>query len=368
MNTDRQPIPVERLPHPVRISAANPRFLPNLEANLKPEWARIQQQLKAPGLALPEIIRRLGEPGVAPRLVSFMDAAYGMPGGTEAGATLGIMAFLRQHWSPAPHFVLDDDLVQMLENTDIAPDVPMSMFNLPFPRLYVELGRRRDIQTTIANELSGDHVLEGAYIEQGQHIEGELIYIVLTGSPLGKSGPEDDATMSVALPLVAPGAENDHSIAEVIRAGQERALRDARSAGVRVQPTEWLDQTVRAILLLVKALLYIGLPGTRREMHPERTQALKELAGLKSAGKKAKALRRAERVYDFIRIGPQPEHVSPSEPGVGDRSVKAHWRRGHYRMQAHGAQMALRKLIFIQPVLVSGQGVAVDAPALYKVS
>ena len=363
------------LAHPVRVAAANPKLLPDLKTMLKAEWPRIDREFADPQLALPEVIRRLSEPGVAPMLTNFMEMTTGMPGGTEGGASLGVMAFLRQHEHPAPHFVLDDELVHMLEQTDIAQDVPMSLFNLPYPRLYVELGRRRDIETTIANEMSGDHVLEGAYIEQGHHlVEGELIYLVMTGSPLGKQGPEDDATMSVALPLVAPGAAGDRPIAEVIRTAQERAMADARMAGLRIQPPAWMEQTIRAILLLVKALLYIGLPGTRREMHPERTELLKAAAGLKSPAKKQKASRRAERAYDYIRISAQPEHqANATLPDTGNesgRSVKTHWRRGHYRLQAHGVQMSLRKLVFIQPVLVAAHGAAasVPQPTRYEVS
>jgi len=36
----------------------------------------------------------------------------------------------------------------------------------------------------------------------------------------------------------------------------------------------------------------------------------------------------------------------------GRNSPKPHWRRGHFRMQAHGENHSLRKLIFIKPIMV----------------
>ena len=50
--------------------------------------------------------------------------------------------------------------------------------------------------------------------------------------------------------------------------------------------------------------------------------------------------------YNRIVIGPA------QFPGHAGGEVSPHWRRGHMRMQAHGPQMSLRKLIFIAPTLI----------------
>lgn len=39
-------------------------------------------------------------------------------------------------------------------------------------------------------------------------------------------------------------------------------------------------------------------------------------------------------------------------PGLDGREVTAHWRRGHWRLQAHGPGLTERRLIWIRPVLV----------------
>lgn len=274
------------------------------------------------------------------------------------------MAYLRQRVKPAPHFVIDDALVKLLEHTDIAEDIPLSTFNQPFKRFYVEMGKTRTCSCTIPNALSGDHILEGAYVERGQHIDGEFIYIVMTGSPVGKNDATDDATLSIALPI----SDISRPIPEVIVEAYRRARSEAEPAGMALSPESWTADTLKAILLLVKALLYIGMPGTRRAFHPEHTTALKALQSLKSTAKRAKASRRANRTYDYILIGPQSEHQTSAD-GVASAGaqVRTHWRRGHYRMQAHGQQQALRKLIFIEPVLVGASKGEAPAAANYHV-
>ena len=39
---------------------------------------------------------------------------------------------------------------------------------------------------------------------------------------------------------------------------------------------------------------------------------------------------------------------------VSDRSLQAHWRKGHWRNQAHGPHRQLRKLLWIRPTRVLG--------------
>lgn len=74
----------------------------------------------------------------------------------------------------------------------------------------------------------------------------------------------------------------------------------------------------------------------------------------------------APKVVDFIdqNIKWYDEENTPSQRGeAGDghhaRPV-AHWRRGHWRRQVHGAGRAERKLVFIRPILVNA---AYYAPA-----
>lgn len=56
---------------------------------------------------------------------------------------------------------------------------------------------------------------------------------------------------------------------------------------------------------------------------------------------------------DFHRLAERGAH----EQAVGTHGgPRPHWRRGHWRHQAHGPQMSLRKLLWIQPSRVVGTG------------
>ncbi|WP_231663317.1 hypothetical protein [Ralstonia solanacearum] len=63
-----------------------------------------------------------------------------------------------------------------------------------------------------------------------------------------------------------------------------------------------------------------------------------------------------DQLYDRYIVGPASlegvhgaEHGERLTPG---QALPAHWRRGHFRMQPHGPQSSLRKVIFVAPVIV----------------
>jgi hypothetical protein len=118
--------------------------------------------------------------------------------------------------------------------------------------------------------------------------------------------------------------------------------------------------------LLVKAVLYIGLPGIRREVHNDRKALLEQLGRIKSGGKRAKLERKLTKTYDYVLIQPPPDVATSGAAGDGHRSPKQHWRRGHLRMQRHGPEHSLTKLIFISPVLV-GVDLAEHSAPTYRV-
>lgn len=357
---------VSLLPHPYRIGAAQPGFLNDLRTMFGREWPVIRQFLGNESLTLPEIGWQLSRH--EPMLESFNLLALGSssaPGNTEQGGFYGLLAWLRQQEFPAPVFRFTDELAHLLELTDIADDIPLSCLALPYPRFYLELGQARELETAVPNVLSGDHVLEGAYVEAGWHHElGDCIYVTLTGSPVGKTGPVDDATLS----LILDKSDIDAPLVEVIQTAFDREHKVAREHGFTQSPDSFLPASVAAMRLVVKALLYLNLPEARRVARTPRTELEKKLGQLKSGAKRAKLERRTGPVYDFIEVSAPPvESKEPSPEGSGRPGVRAHWRRGHYRMQAHGPQYSLRKLTFIRPMLVGSLQGADPAAPNYRV-
>lgn len=339
-----------RLAHPFRtkafcgtVSEALAKMIP------KPEWTAFSKLLRDETILSGGIVDAIQKMRLR-TLEQFVLAAAHSDGSTEMGGAMPFLIALRHMEVPYPIFRVDDDLVDILTKTDISDDIAISLLPLPYPRLYLELGQSRTIKESLPNLLTGRHILEGAYIEQGHdHRFGEGYYIMLTGSPLGKSDAMDDASLAFFLPT----ASKDMRLQDVLHRTVDHANKEAREKGLQETPVEWTDECYHCLLLIIKALLYISLPDARRQLHPEYSDALKDIQRLKSPGKRTKAERRAQKLSDYVLIKAAPAHEKAfSADSAREGGVKPHWRRAHYRMQAHGPHMSLRKLIFITEILV----------------
>lgn len=350
---------VMRLPHPLRVPAANPELF----ALFGPDffgpylWAALSKAMRDDSQMTSEIVRELAADPKNERIRVFMTTSASAPGGSALGHSLTTMQAVRHTISPQPFFVIDDHLCELLTHTDLGADIPVSELRLPYGRCYIEFGRSRTLPLYILNEMSGLHVLEGAYCETGHDENGNpAISFMLTGSPLGKENALDDATFGLFLPLDRP----ERSLADVAAASAEESDRISAAQGWRTGSSEALNQTQDCILMLVKALLYIGLPNVRTSVHPERTQAQKSAMAKKSPAKREKALKHAAKLTDYVLISAPAQHEAMvSREG---RSPRAHWRRGHCRMQAYGEGRAQRKMVFVAPTLVNANNLDAAAP------
>ena len=339
-----------RLAHPFRtqaFSGQGPELLRRLTG--EKEWAKFVTILRDESILAGAMVEAIQKRGLR-TLEQLVYASTQATGSTELGGAMPFLVALRHQEMPYPIFRVEDALVDILTKTDISDDICVSMLPLPYPRLYVELGQSRTLKEVLSNVDSGQHILEGAYIEKGMDARrGEGYYIMLTGSPLGKENVMDDATLAFFLPT----ATGDERLQDVLLKSVQHANQEALAKGLRQTPVEWTDECFRCLLLLIKALLYISLPETRRQLHPERTEALKELQRIKSSAKRAKAERRLGKLSDFVLVKAALAHEKAfSETATREGGVKPHWRRAHYRMQAHGPHMSLRKLIFVTEMLV----------------
>lgn len=350
-----------RLPHPLRCAVClTERDIAAWRGFLGARtWGALTQEFQAQdGLTGDALLRLTASPEHA-RLSMLTETLSHSEGNTEMGSAFSVMLYLRQLQSPQPHFLIEDALTEMLEHTDIADDIPVSMLALPFPRCYVEFGRRRELLPRVPNPLTGLHTLEGAYIETGvSEARGKGIFVMLTGSPLGHHDAMDDATCSLFIPTTDPERPLRDALLDARRASGALAL----DLGLRAAPEEYFEHEMDALKLLAKALLYLNLPQARKTLRKELTEAKLQVAAKKNPAKRAKAEKELRRLSDYILVSAPPPQSDVRGSGTG-KSLRMHWRRGHYRLQRHGIGNSLQKLIFLQPALIGAADSDATAPA-----
>lgn len=354
------------LPHPIRVPAAQPAYVQVMSKMLKPAaWSTLSGLFRNNSLMTSDILGKvIDQPGFEP-LRRLVQLSARLPGGSEVGNLYGNMLCVRQAVAPQPYFRIDDTLCELLVNTDLDDDIPLDVLKAPYPRFYVEFGQSRKLPLHLPNHLSGEHILEGAYVEVGTREEvGRGLYVLLTASPLGKRNALDDATHAVFLPL-----EKHMSLQQAIHWSFDKGNENAREHGLITPPVDTLAPALECLNFLAKTLLYIGLPEARRSVHPDRTQWQKSHSALKSTAKRSKAERKGRQLVDYILISaPTSQQEEPRGMDDTRKGPKPHWRRGHYRMQAHGPQHSLRKLTFISPLLVNASdGSTVETAPEYRV-
>ncbi|MHA6863331.1 hypothetical protein [Ralstonia pseudosolanacearum] len=115
---------------------------------------------------------------------------------------------------------------------------------------------------------------------------------------------------------------------------------------------------------VTKTLLYLRSDGAELQHLQPYSAAPKEFPGL-GRRKREEKLAQVDQLYDRYVVGPvsleginTEGHSERLTPG---QDLPPHWRRGHFRMQPHGPQSSLRKVIFVAPVIVRADKlVAVD--------
>ena len=286
-----------------------------------------------------------------------------------------------------PTFQVDDPLAHALLKTDFAKDTPTSFFRSPLPFCYIEFGQDRNLGITISHDLSGDHQLEGCYVNEytdHEYIKQmpvsqalsergiidldsdglRRVELTFVGSPLGKNSVMDDATRDIALVF---DDNKSLDIGKVLETHLDiyRNL-DAKIAGVKVDPTNdiFASEIGKLIDYLVTVLLFINSSSAVKNDIDELTPLLRSRDNVKNKAKMKKKEKRIRKARQHILISStEPVHklFNASKDGAGK---SAHWRRGHLRKQPYGEGRSKVKIVFISPTLIGGGDVN---PKGYKV-
>ena len=261
--------------------------------------------------------------------------------GMSTLATAASMYWLRPHALIEPTSALD----QLLAASDLGADIPVSQLRSPLPSCFIRFGNAMQPALRFPGEVHAGQRLTGAYVFETQ-CDGKREIVIVSIFEYA-----DDRLPGVAITNMVIDDENI-------------SLLDALAAiSVDPQIGEMLRSQQLAIAqACTKVFLYWSIAHARRVEEVPYSVAM---ARLRAVGpKKAARLRwQVADLYDRVVLGPiaLPVHLDCSR---GD--VAPHWRRGHFRMQAHGPQSSLRKVIFIAPTLVRADRLADSAAATHQ--
>ncbi len=316
--------------------------------------------------------RRYKDGHPAPSLVLHAESTLAMAYGRFVQAGRQIMDF-----PPA--------LVAMLAKTGI-DDISMDQISMPYRAQYIYFGPQTDL------ELEPGHVVDGAYVESRGE-QGDIRFTVTT-VPLDTSKSQDwylfpevlysqdfvgeYRHMDLASAIDTVLAENLNLLQQTEdKAGgnitatvkqhfeQEQIDFPDGLTMVDLSPTLASERIgiirrrhpvyCAALQLVVNALCYLtAYPDDITSTWPKSAPVELVRLVLEGSGKEVQRAKSKLAALGYVPVHVCGTHVAQMrelEQRIGQQHG-VHWRRGHWRRQAHGPARALRKLIWVMPVMV----------------
>lgn len=238
-------------------------------------------------------------------------------------------------WS-RPNAIVEatDALEKLLIASDLGDDLPADLFRPPVPATYVRFGKT--FQGNVVADPSGPGpditVTEGVYVFETVRETLRVLALV----PIF-SVREQRMFFSNSIEIIVED-ENEPLTQIIQEAGEQFGTHQGSH----------FDSIVK---MIVKVFLYMSLAQTAQIEERSYTTLRDRLSRI-GPKKAAKLQRQLPDLYDRIILGPQEIHVH------GHGELSPHLRRGHFRMQPHGPQNSLRKVMFIAPTWVRADRLA----------
>jgi hypothetical protein len=230
-----------------------------------------------------------------------------------------------------------DALERLLVDSDLGEDLPADLFRPPLPACFIRFGKafQDAVVPASARPDFGAHHLQGVYVFESVRTAQRALTLV----PIYVMR-ESARVAGGRIEMII--VEETDPLAQIIR---------DICAPVGAEQGAHLESVAR---LVTKVFLYMGLAQTPQSEQRDYSAAQERLNRL-GPKKAAKLQRQIDARYDRIVLGPQEIHLH------GHGEVSPHLRRGHFRLQPHGPQLSLRKLMFIAPTWVRADKLAATA-------
>lgn len=297
--------------------------------------------------------------------------------------SLMVIAMSFRHWVPMigqyelqgrQIFQLSDGLLEMLQNTTHG-DCTLADLHLPYHAQYIHLGLQESMSApydATENLVLTHEFVTGAFVATAQYdmpgeMQGNRIKFGLTtATALGRVNEAPTHYFDV-LP-----SEAQLPVEQAIDAAMKRrigSLRKALNVDEKLKES-WFEGFVEDTANLIKKAMPM-IMNTLFYMESMREEAKLALgngtpdslrakwtasAGTGKRHKIESALFKEGHTVVKILGADIPTSAEVLGSSGSDGARRAHWRQGHFRQQACGPQMSIRKRILIKPVLVNAHG------------
>ena len=258
-------------------------------------------------------------------------------------------------------FDLDDHLVELLRQTDLG-EATLEQWNAPYETFYVRFGRQPDMRLPFEDDFE---YLEGAYvartpfdIEGGLRLKFGFTTVKADGRGVTLPGYFIDIHPNEQRLTVAEAVEAAlaRRVAEVEDKAEDDDATRAFKSHQRFEVKESAELLRAGATLLTNALFYLeNIRLQQPSIEPGRDTPSDRVARWHQLNDKRRIRERSALTADsYALVRLVGREISSTKPTSTGSSVRAHWRRGHWRQQRHGDGLEQIKRLWIKPVLVGG--------------
>lgn len=281
-------------------------------------------------------------------------------------------------------FHLEQELVRMFRRTSV-DDVSIDLLLIPYECVFLYFGIEAGVR------VPGDgRFIDGAYVMLSGDDKERLLMVLLCPefpdlagakalSQIARlredegyrhiylssdAGPIGQAHANLFIPIGERISEFEYyrvqkTMRELHPDTPRRSYEEFRAADdIDAEDALWKGHDKEALNLIVNALAFLTSRPDDLDFgfHADAPQALASKADQGPGTKEAKRATSKLEALGYRRVYTCGRHFAAARAAGPQEGPGTHWRRGHWRNQAHGPQNAQRKLIWIEPVLVSPSG------------
>jgi hypothetical protein len=268
-------------------------------------------------------------------------------------------------------FAFTEEILEMLQYTDV-DEISIDSIKLPYNRIYISL---RPLNLIL--DKYPDEIIEGVYVYQNPHLsEGntriEMNFVgnfykthfdnyQIKGLPKVYSGKfwsyDLDFSQEHGIKTIKQSLDDELEVLNIEFEPDEQSgiISNEQTNAFKDRKILFINDTIK---LTINCLLYLSLPSDKKDVILKYPQNLphnfdRKLKFSKTEKEKSKVETKIKS-FGFSKIHfVGTSFKRENNKGSNSSTISPHWRRGHWRNQKFGENLACSKLLWIMPTIVN---------------